>query len=75
MPRGQHKDTINKSQGNMSLPESRYVTSASPEYFNTAKVQEHDLKINLMKIIQILKQVNKSLKLSKRQTKELEKMR
>jgi hypothetical protein len=35
MVKGQHKNKINKSQGNMAPPELSYPTTASPEYPNT----------------------------------------
>lgn len=46
----------------MSPLESCHSTSESPEYSNTGEVQENNLKINIVKIIDILKeQMNKYL--------------
>ena len=41
------KNIINKSQSNMISSEPSYPTMASPEYPNTNKVQENDLKSNV----------------------------
>lgn len=47
----------------MSPPDLSYLTTASPEYSNTAEAQTKDVKSNYMKIIEFLKEeVNKSLK-------------
>jgi hypothetical protein len=40
MAKGQHKNKINKSQGNMKPPETRYSTNASSAYLNTPESQE-----------------------------------
>lgn len=46
----------------MSPPELSHLTTASPEYSNTAEEQTKDFKSNSMKIIEVLKEeVNKSL--------------
>lgn len=67
MPRDHNKDTINNSLGNMSLQVPSYPTTTSPEYSIIAEAQENILKINFMKMIQILKEeeVNKFIKESK----------
>ena len=63
MVKGQHKNTINKSYGNMEPPELSYPMTASPGYPNTLEAQENDLKSNLRKIIVTFKgEMNKSLK-------------
>jgi hypothetical protein len=56
MGKGQCRNTINKSQGNMVLTEPRYPTTASSEYLNTAESQENNLKSNLMKMIETFKE-------------------
>lgn len=62
MTRGQHKNTIN-TQGNMAPPEPRYHTTVAPGYSNTGEAQENNLKSNLMKTIEALKEeINKSFK-------------
>lgn len=46
----------------MSPPELSHLTTASPEYSNTAEEHAKDFKSNSMKIIEVLKEeVNKSL--------------
>lgn len=63
MARGQHKSTINNSQGYMAPLEPNYPTTVSPGYSNTAEVQENDLKSSLMKMTEAIKEeVNVSLK-------------
>jgi hypothetical protein len=39
MAKGQHKNTINKSQDNMASPEPSYFIIASPGYPNKPEVQ------------------------------------
>jgi hypothetical protein len=41
------KNTINKSQDNMTPPKHSYPTTASPAYPNITETQENDLKSNL----------------------------
>lgn len=61
MLKGQHKNTIKKSQGNMAPPEHSYTTTASPGYPNTTEAEENDVKANLIKIIETFKEeMNKS---------------
>jgi hypothetical protein len=57
MVKGYCKNTINKSQGNMPLPEPSFPTTASYENFHTSESQENDLKSNLMKMIEAFKEV------------------
>lgn len=45
--KGLPKNTVNKSLGNMILPEHKYPTTANPGYPNTTKEQGNDLKSNL----------------------------
>jgi hypothetical protein len=40
MVKGQCKNTVNNSQGNMAPPDPSYPTKASPEYPNTSEFQE-----------------------------------
>jgi hypothetical protein len=40
MPRCQRKNTISKSQGNKSILDPSYPTTANPEYCNIAETQE-----------------------------------
>ena len=51
MPKDQHKNSINKTQGNMILLEHSYLTTVSPGYSNTMKADENDLKNSLIKMI------------------------
>ena len=46
MIKGPWKNIISKSQSNMISSEPSYPTMASPEYPNTNKAQENDLKSN-----------------------------
>jgi hypothetical protein len=63
MAKGQHKNTINKSQDNIAPPEFIYLTTKSPEYSNTAEALENNIKSNLTKMIEDFKEeINKSLK-------------
>lgn len=63
MPKSQHKNTINSSQGNMSSPELSYPTTENPEYSKITEAHEKDLKTNLMEMIEFLKEeVNRSFK-------------
>ena len=58
----QYKNTINKSQGNMEIPEPEYLTVPRLVYVNTAETQENDYKFNFMKIIEAFKRgMNKFL--------------
>ena len=56
MNRGQNKNKIKKTQGNMEPPDTNYSTTASPEHSNIAEVQENDLKSNLVKMLDSLKE-------------------
>jgi hypothetical protein len=51
MPKGQHKNTSSKTQGNMAPPEPSHPATANPGYSNETEAQEEDLKSNLIKII------------------------
>jgi hypothetical protein len=63
MAKGQFKNTINKSQGNMTPTEPSYPTTASPEYPNTPESQESNFKSNLIKMTEVFKEeINKALK-------------
>lgn len=63
MIEGQHKNTINKSQGNMAPSEHSYTTATSPGYPNKTEAQENELKCNLTKLIGTFKEeINKFLK-------------
>jgi hypothetical protein len=44
MAKRQHKNKINKSQGNSAPAKPSDPSTASPGYPNTAKAQEDDLK-------------------------------
>jgi hypothetical protein len=47
----------------MAPPGHSYPTTANPEYSNTVKAQEDDVKYNLIKMMDVFKQeINKSLK-------------
>ena len=57
----------------MSPTEPSCPTTAGPEYFNTAEIQEKDLKTNYMEMIEYLeKKMSKSLKQIHENTKILE---
>lgn len=74
MPKGQHKKTINKSQGNIALPEPSSPTTASPEYLNITETHTHTppLKSNCMKMTKVLKEeVNKSFKEKQEKTNKI----
>ena len=63
MPKGQHKKTINKTQGNMPPLEPSSPTTANPGYPNENEAQENGLKFNFIKMIEAFKEeMNKSLK-------------
>ena len=49
LAKGQLKNTINKSQGNMGLLEQRFPTLVSAEYLSTYEAAENDLKLALMR--------------------------
>lgn len=71
MPGHQYKSTNNNSQVIMSPPESIYLITLGPEYFNTAGSQEKkkNFKTNFRKMMEVLKkEVNKSYKESKNKT-------
>ena len=74
MPKGQHKNTRKKSQGNMAPSEPRYASTAKPGYPNKTKAQEEDLKSNLIMMIEVFKEkMNKSLKeIQENQIKQVE---
>jgi hypothetical protein len=48
--------TQSKYQGNITPLEHSYPSTASPEYPNTSKTQESDLKSNLVKMIEDFKE-------------------
>jgi hypothetical protein len=57
------KNTINKSQGNMTPSEYSYLTTASTANPNTTKAQENDFKSSLIKMTGVFKEkMNKSHK-------------
>jgi len=63
MTKGEHKNTINKSQSNITPPEPSYSMTERPEYPNTPKSQEDDLTSNLMKMIEnFTEEMTESLK-------------
>ena len=49
MAKGQCKNAVNKSQGNMVPPECSYPTTVNFEYLNIPELQENGLMSNLMK--------------------------
>lgn len=65
MARGQHKNTINNTQGNMTSAEISHLPTARPRHSNTAEEQENDFKSNLMKTV---KEMNKSLQKLRKST-------
>jgi hypothetical protein len=67
MVKGQHQNTINKTQHNMAPPEPRYPPTARPVYPSRAQAQEDDLESNLIKMIEVFKkEMNESLEEIKR---------
>jgi hypothetical protein len=63
MLRRQHKNTINKTQGNMSQPGPSYPVQTNPGFPNKMEVQEEDFQFNFTNIIVAFrKDMNKSLK-------------
>lgn len=54
MPKGQHKNTFKKTQGNTTPPEPSNLTTTNPEYYNETEAQEEYLKTNVMKMIVVL---------------------
>lgn len=44
----------------MAFPKLSYPTTARPERFNEPKTQENDLKINIMKLIEVKEKTNKN---------------
>ena len=73
IPRHQSRNTVNNIVGNMSPLESSYLTTASPENYNTEEAQVKDHKTDLMKMVDVLKkEMNKYFKETrKRQTKNV----
>jgi hypothetical protein len=55
MPKGQGKNTINKTLGNMAPPEPSCSATENPGYPNKIDAQQNDLKSNLMKMIEAVK--------------------
>jgi hypothetical protein len=51
MTKGQHKNPINRSQGNITSSEQSYPTTASSGYPNMANAQENDCKSKLIRMI------------------------
>lgn len=63
MLKEQHKNTINKTQGNMTSTEPSCPATTNPGYPNETEAQEEDFKFNLMKLIKAFKKdMNKFLK-------------
>lgn len=63
MTTGLFKNIVNKSKGNMPPPKHRYPKNASPVYHNTTVTQENDIKYNIIKMIEVIKEkINRSLK-------------
>jgi hypothetical protein len=57
MAKGRHKNTINKSQGNIAPPASSHFTYNSKPWISyTAEAQENNRKSNLTKMVEALKQ-------------------
>lgn len=54
--KGQHKNTVYKSQGNMVTAKSRVPVRVSTKYNNTPKTHENDFKNNLMKKIEVFEE-------------------
>jgi hypothetical protein len=52
MPKGQHKNTISKTQGNIAPLEPSYPTTANPGYFIETEAQGDVHESNLIKMIE-----------------------
>jgi len=69
IPRHQHRNTINHTQGNMSPSEPTSPTTASHECSKTDEIQEKNLKTNFMKMTGFLnEEVSKFLKIFEENT-------
>jgi hypothetical protein len=55
IPKGQQKNTINKTQANMAPLETNYPATTNPEFPYRTEAQEEDLKSNLIKMTETLK--------------------
>jgi hypothetical protein len=55
MGKGQHRNTINKSQGNLSSPETSFPTTASSEHSKTPEEKDIELNSHILKMIESLK--------------------
>ena len=51
MHKEQCENTINKTQGNITLPEPSYAATTNPVYPNETEAEEEDLKSNLIKMV------------------------
>jgi hypothetical protein len=61
--KGKHKNLTNRNQGYLASSEPSSPTTASPEYPNTPKKQDSDLKSYLMMLVEDFKKdINNSLK-------------
>lgn len=62
MVKGQCKNIINKSQGNVASSEPSSLTTSSSGYPNTPEEHDNNLEFHLMKMIETYKEeINKSL--------------
>ena len=69
MCRCHHKNEHNNSQDKMPPLEPSYPTPVGPKYSNIGEAQEKYLKVNYVKMIEVLKEkINKSLKESRENT-------
>ena len=55
MLKGQHKNTINKNQGNIKSLEPNYLAIAIPGYPNKTEIQENDFQSYLIKMTEAFK--------------------
>jgi hypothetical protein len=63
MLKEQHKNTINKTQGNMTSTEPSCPATTNPGYPNETEAKEENLKLNVIKMLQAFnKDLNKFLK-------------
>ena len=63
MPKGQYKNTVNKTQDSEAPPEPSYPVTTNPGYPNETEAQEEDLESNFIKMIEAPKEdMNKCIK-------------
>jgi hypothetical protein len=60
MPKGENKNTVNKTEGNMASPEPSHPAATYPGYPKKIEAQEENLKFSLIEMIEVCKKdINK----------------